>query len=177
MLKLKCKRYMQEELLIIINQQTNCYVQTKNVPEKFQCICSRKLVIATPLCITFCVWYSKTQPHRCAAFFHSHDFGKDFAGSLKMLAQIGYKEIEFYGPYPFSAGEDIERWKAITPSLGFSGSGYFGLTVQQVKHILDDNGLSSPSMHTGMFSLKNKMAEIIATFSQTGVKAGMPNLL
>ena len=44
---------------------------------------------------------------------------KDFAGTMKMLAQIGYKEIEFYGPYPFSAAEDIERWKAVTHRLDF----------------------------------------------------------
>ena len=95
---------------------------------------------------------------------------KDFAGSMKMLAQIGYKEIEFYGPYPFSATEDIERWKSVTPSLGFSGSGYFGLTVHQVKKILDDNGLSSPSMHTGLFTLKNRMAEMAEAAQVLGTK-------
>ena len=81
---------------------------------------------------------------------------KDFAGTMKMIAQTGYKEIEFYGPYPFSAPEDTESWKSVTPSLGFSGSGYFGLTVNEVKKILDDNGLSSPSMHTGPHSIIKK---------------------
>ena len=85
---------------------------------------------------------------------------KDFAGTMKMIAQTGYKEIEFYGPYPFSAPEDKERWASVTPSLGFSGSGYFGLTVQQVKKILDDNGLASPSMHTGLGTLHNRMDEM-----------------
>jgi sugar phosphate isomerase/epimerase len=95
---------------------------------------------------------------------------KDFAGTMKMLSKIGYKEIEFYGPYPFSAKEDIERWKAVTPSLGFSGSGYFGFTVQQVKKILDDNGLSSPSMHTGLFTLENRMAEMAEAAQVLGTK-------
>lgn len=95
---------------------------------------------------------------------------KDFAGTMKMLSKIGYKEIEFYGPYPFSAKEDIERWKAVTPSLGFSGSGYFGLTVQQVKKILDDNGLASPSMHTGLFTLENRMAEMAEAAQVLGTK-------
>src|SRR5215213_1972610 len=54
---------------------------------------------------------------------------KDFAGTMKMIARAGYKEIEFYGPYPFSAPGDKERWESVTPSLGFSGSGYFGLSV------------------------------------------------
>ena len=83
---------------------------------------------------------------------------KDFAGTMKMLAQLGYKEIEFYGPYSFSDQEDKTRWDSITPSLGFSGSGYYGLTTKQAKKILDDNGLSSPSMHTGLNSLHSAKA-------------------
>jgi len=85
---------------------------------------------------------------------------KDFAGTMQQLAKVGYKEIEFYGPYSFSADEDKERWNAVTPSLGFSGSGFYGLTVQQVKKILDDNGLSAPSMHTGLASLNNAMDQL-----------------
>src|SRR5438874_3923189 len=71
---------------------------------------------------------------------------RDFAGTMKMLADIGFKEIEFFGPYPFSVPSAQERWNAITPSLGFKGSGYFGLAAKQVREILDRNGLSSPSM-------------------------------
>jgi len=82
---------------------------------------------------------------------------KDFAGTMKLLAQIGYKEIEFYGPYTFSTAEDLGRWKSVTPSLGFSGSGFFGLTPQAAKRILDDNGLSTPSMHTSLSTLHNAM--------------------
>ena len=95
---------------------------------------------------------------------------KDFEGTMKMLAKIGYKEIEFFGPYSFSATEDTERWKAITPSLGFSGSGFFGLTVQQAKKILDDNGLKSPSLHTGLSTLENKMAEMAEAAHILGTK-------
>jgi sugar phosphate isomerase/epimerase len=95
---------------------------------------------------------------------------KDFGGTMNMLSKIGYKEIEFFGPYAFSASEDAERWKAITPSLGFSGSGFFGLTVQQVKKILDDNGLSTPSLHTGLFTLENKMAEMAEAAHVLGTK-------
>ena len=95
---------------------------------------------------------------------------RDFEGTMKMLAKIGYKEIEFFGPYSFSATEDTERWKAITPSLGFSGSGFFGLTVQQAKKILDDNGLKSPSLHTGLSTLENKMAEMAEAAHVLGTK-------
>jgi sugar phosphate isomerase/epimerase len=88
---------------------------------------------------------------------------KDFAGTMKMVAQKGYKKIEFYGPYSFSAEEDKKSWESVTPSLGFSGSGYFGHTPQEAKKILDDNGLSSPSMHTGLNTLHKKMDEMAET--------------
>lgn len=95
---------------------------------------------------------------------------KDFAGAMKMLAGIGYKEIEFYGPYSFSADEDKTRWDSVAPSLGFSGSGFFGLTAKQVKSILDDNGLSAPSLHTGLFSLKEAMGPLAEAAHTVGAK-------
>jgi sugar phosphate isomerase/epimerase len=85
---------------------------------------------------------------------------KDFAGTMKLLASKGYKEVEFFGPYSFSAAEAQERWKSVTTDLGFSGSGYFGLQVQEVKKILDDNGLSSPSMHTDIVTLRNNLIQL-----------------
>jgi sugar phosphate isomerase/epimerase len=85
---------------------------------------------------------------------------KDFRGAIKMLAQMGYQELELYGPYPFSAKEAIERWKTITPSLGFSGSGYFGLTAQEVKSILKENGMTTPAIHTDWITLQKNMNEL-----------------
>jgi sugar phosphate isomerase/epimerase len=95
---------------------------------------------------------------------------KDFAETMRMISHIGYKEIEFFGPYSFSAPEDIERWKTVTPSLGFSGSGYFGLSVNEVKNILDDLGLSTPSMHTGLLTLKQQMGRMAEAAHVLGTK-------
>jgi len=81
----------------------------------------------------------------------------DFAGTMKMVADIGYKEIEFFGPYSFSAQQDKDAWSAVTAAVGFSGSGFFGLSAKEVKKILDDNGLSAPSLHTGIASLHSAM--------------------
>jgi len=76
---------------------------------------------------------------------------------MQMLAKIGYREIEFFGPYPFSPAEEKKRWLSITPSLGFSGSGFFGKALKDVKKILDDNGLSTPSLHSALPTLENNM--------------------
>src|SRR5438067_1476773 len=46
---------------------------------------------------------------------------KDFEGTIGKVASIGYKEVEF--------------------------AGYFGHTPQQVRAILDKDGLTSPSCH------------------------------
>lgn len=85
---------------------------------------------------------------------------KDFAGAVKMLAGMGYKELELFGPYTFSAPAAQASWKAVTPMLGFSGSGYFGKTIQEVKSILKDNGLTTPSAHTDLETLLHHMDKL-----------------
>ena len=85
---------------------------------------------------------------------------KDFVGSVKMLAQMGYKELELFGPYPFSDTAAIEGWKQAGKMLGFNGSGYFGKTTKEVKMILDDNGLTSPTAHTDFATLLNNMDKL-----------------
>lgn len=94
----------------------------------------------------------------------------DFAGTLKMIAGIGYKEVEFFGPYSFSTQADIEGWKAAGKSLGFSGSGFFGNSITDVKKILADNGLTAPSMHTSLPTLKEKMGELADAANAIGAK-------
>lgn len=82
---------------------------------------------------------------------------RDFAGTLKTLASIGYREVETFGPYSWSAQSAQDRWKVTSQSLAFKGSGYFGLTPKAVRRILDDNGLTSPSMHSDLDSLRTRL--------------------
>jgi sugar phosphate isomerase/epimerase len=85
---------------------------------------------------------------------------KDYAAAIQMLAQMGYKEIEVFGPYPFSDKSAQDSWNAVTPSLGFKGSGYFGKPIQEVKRILNDNGMTMPSAHTDLDTLMNGMDKL-----------------
>jgi sugar phosphate isomerase/epimerase len=55
------------------------------------------------------------------------DLEKDFAGTLKKVAAIGYKEVEF--------------------------AGYFNHSPQEVRDLLKANGLTSPSAHVDYASL------------------------
>lgn len=85
---------------------------------------------------------------------------QDLAGSLAMLHQMGYKEIEIYGPYPFSSSAAQERWKQITPSLGFSGSGFFGKTAKEFKALLDEYRLKATSGHIDIVTLETNMSQV-----------------
>jgi len=85
---------------------------------------------------------------------------KDFATGIAMLSQMGYKEIEMYGPFPFSAQAAIDRWAAITPNLGFSGSGYFGKSAKEVLTIIKESHIKVPSIHTDLETLRHKMGQL-----------------
>jgi sugar phosphate isomerase/epimerase len=85
---------------------------------------------------------------------------KDFAGALALLSKMGYKEVELYGPYPFSPDSEKKTWESITPSLGFKGSGFFGHTVNEVKNLLNQNGMTAPSMHSDLETLQSRMENL-----------------
>jgi sugar phosphate isomerase/epimerase len=85
---------------------------------------------------------------------------KDFEGTIALLAKMGYQELELFGPYPCSAPVAHERWKALGGRLGFSGSGYFGKSIQEVKAILKRYNLTAPSAHTDWDTLVNHMPQL-----------------
>ena len=100
---------------------------------------------------------------------------KDFRAAISLLSEMGYREIEMYGPYPYSAASAHQRWNSVTPQLGFSGCGYFGLKEKEVKAILDQNGLTVPSMHTDLDTLENHMVALGKAAKTMGFKyVGLP---
>jgi sugar phosphate isomerase/epimerase len=84
---------------------------------------------------------------------------QDLDGNLDLISRISYKELELYGPYPFSSDKDKEGWKAVTSMLPFSQSGYFGRTAKEFKSLLDSKGLRTPAMHVGLDTLRHKLEE------------------
>ena len=85
---------------------------------------------------------------------------RDFDGTLATLARLGYQEVELFGPYPFSTPAAQAGWKAAGATLGFSGSGFFGRTARQVRESLDRHGLTSPSMHVDLDTLRDRLEQI-----------------
>jgi len=69
---------------------------------------------------------------------------KDFEGTVAKVAQIGYKEVEF--------------------------AGYFDHSPQDVRAILQKDGLTSPSTHVGYDIVEKKWSETLDTANAIGQK-------
>jgi sugar phosphate isomerase/epimerase len=95
---------------------------------------------------------------------------RDFAGTLKKLAGFGYREIEFFGPYPFSAPATIEGWKPLAQQLGISQNAFYGYEVSEVKKMLDHNGLKSPSAHLDMATMRTNLSGALENLSVLDVR-------
>jgi sugar phosphate isomerase/epimerase len=84
----------------------------------------------------------------------------DFRSAIAMVAKMGYRELEFYGPYDFSAPSEIAYWLSLKPQLGFSGSGFFGLSAKEARSVIDAHGITAPSLHTDLLTLQTKMSQL-----------------
>jgi sugar phosphate isomerase/epimerase len=85
---------------------------------------------------------------------------RDLDAALKLIADTGYKEVEFFGPYPFSAPESLAMWAPLAAQMGISRNAYFGMTTQEVRARLDDYGLSSPSAHVDLPTVRTQLDEL-----------------
>ena len=94
----------------------------------------------------------------------------DFRGTLTKLANIGYKEIEFFGPYDFSAKETIESWSKFAPTLGITKNAFYGYKPSDVKNILRDLELATPSVHLDLLTMRNNMGPALEGLSSLGTK-------
>lgn len=83
--------------------------------------------------------------------------GTDLIGTLKMISDVGYKELEFFGPYDYSVDSVKKSWEQMAGMMGLSGSGYFGKNPKELRSILDDLGLSAPSIHVDLETLQQNM--------------------
>lgn len=95
---------------------------------------------------------------------------KDLKGTLQILADIGYKEIEFFGPYSFSAQETIDRWEPIAKQLGITGNAFYGYSIADVGNMLGDYNLKCPSVHLDLITLRKNMKSAMDHLSGLGVK-------
>jgi len=69
---------------------------------------------------------------------------KDFEGTIASVAKIGYKNVEF--------------------------AGYFGRTPQQVREVLEKNGLKAPSTHVQYDELDEKFPSVVEASKAIGLE-------
>ena len=82
---------------------------------------------------------------------------EDFTGTLETIAEIGYRELEFAGPYAFSAQSVKDGWQAMADQMSLTDSGYYSHTPAEVKTLLDDLGLTAPSAHIALGTVEENL--------------------
>jgi sugar phosphate isomerase/epimerase len=102
---------------------------------------------------------------------------KDFPAAIKLLSELGYREVEFFGPYPFSAESTLAGWQSFSKILGVDKHAFYGYDVKQAKEILDENKIRVPSAHVAIDDLRNKLEPAMESLSQLGVKYATVPLL
>lgn len=86
---------------------------------------------------------------------------QDLPGTLKLIREIGYKEVEFFGPYAFSAAATIKEWEGLKGMLGLQNNAFYGHSVADVAKMLADNGLHTPSLHADFLSMRENLADLL----------------
>ena len=90
---------------------------------------------------------------------------KDLKGTLQVLSDIGYKEIEFFGPYPSSVDGAKEAWEPLKGLLGLERHAFWGNTVVEVAAMLKEMGLTAPSMHADMATMREGLGKMLDNFA------------
>jgi sugar phosphate isomerase/epimerase len=91
---------------------------------------------------------------------------ENLEATLKLVAESGYKEVEFFGPYEFSTPESIAFWVPLAAQMGIRRNAYFGMTPSEVRARLDHYGLRAPAAHVD-FPTARERIEAMAEAAQT----------
>ncbi|TAI47745.1 sugar phosphate isomerase/epimerase family protein [Flagellimonas allohymeniacidonis] len=95
---------------------------------------------------------------------------KDFKGTLQLISELGYKEVELFGPYPFSAQEAKDAWNQFKPMLGLENDAFYGYSIEETAQLLKDSGLSVPSMHTDFITLRKELDKMLDEVAKLEIK-------
>lgn len=102
---------------------------------------------------------------------------QDLDGGLAMLSELGYREVELFGPYGFSTPEAIRSWKAMGERLGFTASGTYGLSPADFRAKLATHGLTASSAHIDLASLEERPEQVGEAAQALGLRyLGISNI-
>ncbi|MFM7327373.1 MAG: sugar phosphate isomerase/epimerase family protein [Bacteroidota bacterium] len=102
----------------------------------------------------------------------------DFTGTLRKLSDLGYRELELFGPYPFSDQSTKDSWKGLAEQMSIPNTGFYGMEVPELKKLLSDLGLTVPSVHLDLATMRNGMHPAMEQFATLGARyAAIPALM
>lgn len=102
---------------------------------------------------------------------------QELDAGLALVAELGYREVELFGPYSFSTPAAIESWKAMGGRLGFSASGTYGLSPADFRAKLATHGLTAPSAHIELASLEQRPEQVGEAAQALGLRyLGISNI-
>jgi sugar phosphate isomerase/epimerase len=95
---------------------------------------------------------------------------KDFVATLKKISAAGYRQLEFFGPYEFSDPLTIERWKGLASQMGIAQNAFYGYQPEEVKKIMRDLNLTSPSVHLDLLSMRTGLEKAATQLAKLDVR-------
>lgn len=99
-----------------------------------------------------------------------HLVDQDLKGTLTLLSEIGYNEIEYFGPYPFSAEATKQQWNALKGQMGLENDAFYGYSIDEVAEMMRELRLTAPSMHADILTMRNHMTAMLDEISKLGSK-------
>jgi sugar phosphate isomerase/epimerase len=100
-----------------------------------------------------------------------HMVDQDLRGTLKTISKIGYKEIEFFGPYPSSSDASKKQFMGMmAPMVGLKNHSFFGYSLEETVTTLKEYNLSVPSMHVDISTLRTNVDQIAETAAKLQTK-------
>ncbi len=86
----------------------------------------------------------------------------DFEKTIKKIRDTGFKNIELFGPYPFSSDETKEEWNKYKEMFGLKKDDiYDGLNSKEIFNLIENYGLNVPSIHVDLKTIRNNFNELL----------------
>lgn len=100
-----------------------------------------------------------------------HMADNDLRGTIRTISEIGYKEVEFFGPYPASSDAAKKQFKEMMGAMvGLKNHSFFGFSLEETIGMLKEYNLSAPSMHVALSTLRSNMDQIAESAAKLGAK-------
>ena len=89
-----------------------------------------------------------------------HLLNADFTGTLEMIAELGYKELEFAGPYFFSP-QSVRENSILIQMYDLQNYGYYDHSPAELTSLLDNLGLEAVSAHVGLDTMQANLNGVL----------------